>query len=152
LWIVSIFSVGVLTRRALQYVPDLQDILIPFLFGLTEAVAIFSIGFQKISLYYFSIGFFWIVGFFSFFHMFRESKLLYERNRIVLEHFSTTIQNGQRISILNAIIFFSFGISETLWNLNSLYFAIVALVWGVLHISFAHIWWKRMKRLTVDSQ
>ncbi len=152
LWIVSVFSVGVLTRRALRYVPDERDILIPFLFGLTEALAIFSISFQKFSWYYFSIGLFWLVGFFSFFHMFRESKLLYEKNRVVLDHFSTTIRNGQRLSILFAILFFSFSMSETLWNLNSLYFAIVALVWGVLHISFAHIWWIRMKRLTVDSQ
>ncbi|MCJ7445136.1 MAG: hypothetical protein MUO26_11545 [Methanotrichaceae archaeon] len=62
----------------------------------------------------------------------------YERNKDVLEIFGNWDQKAKLMVVLRCIIFFSFGVLETLFNLYSLSLAIITLVLNALVIVILH--------------
>jgi hypothetical protein len=131
------YSHAVLT---LQLTPTTLGALVPFLFGVTQALAIFSINLQQSALFYFSMSFNALVGLSSYISMFREARLHQDRaaNRLFLERAGTYPRNIERTTVARFAIFLSFGVTEALFKLNSLYLAIVVLVMNVMMLVVIH--------------
>jgi hypothetical protein len=148
IWIILIsalflFIAAIWIAYTRQYVimtvaPQTLDGIIPFLFGLTQALAIFSIDLNELSWYYFSLTSIALVGVIQYTHTFREARIHYERNKDMLELFGNWDQKAKFMAILRGLIFFSFGVLEALLNLHSLLLAIITLILNVLLIVVLH--------------
>ncbi len=121
---------------AARLVPTTVDALIPFCFGVTQALIIFSINMHQLTWFYFAFAANAIVGSSAYIWMTRRYELYSYRaeNRIAFENAKPFIQNARRFSIIRIVIFFSFGVAEALLSLNSLLLAIIVLVMNVLQL------------------
>lgn len=129
------------TRQIIVFslAPQTLDGLIPFCFGLTQALAVFSINLHELSWFYFSLSSIAIVGFIQYMHLFREARIHYERNKDALELFGDWERKAKLMAVLRALIFFAFGALEAFLDLHSLYLAIITLVLNALVIITIHI-------------
>ena len=152
--IVAMFILIVATWMAYSHyvtsfrlVPSSLDALLPFCFGATQALVIFSISLQQLAWFYFAMVPNAMVGFLSAYVLTREVRLNqeYEEHRVVTEKVGSF--SGQTLPqwyALRGMIFFSFGVAEVLLNLQSLFLAIVVLGLNVLSFVFVGAGAKRM--------
>lgn len=118
----------------LRLVPSTMDALVPFCLGVTQALAIFSIIHQQIAWFYFAMSLNSIVLLSAYISVFREARLQQDRveNRTLVELAGTYPRTTKLVAVARSVIFFSFGVAETLLKLNSLYLAIFVLVMNVV--------------------
>ncbi len=121
---------------AARLVPSTMDALIPFCFGLTQALIIFSINMHQLAWFYFAFTANAIVGSSAYIWVVRQYKVYDYRveNRLALEYARPFIENARRFSFIRIVIFFSFGVTEAVLNLNSWLLAIALLAMNVLQL------------------
>ena len=131
------YSQAVLT---LQLTPTTLGSLVPFCFGVTQALAIFSINLQQSDLFYFSMSLNALVGLSSYISMFREVRLHQDRpaNKLFLDRAGTYPRNIERTTVARFVIFVSFGVTEALFKLNSLFLALFVLAMNVMMLVVIH--------------
>lgn len=135
------------TRQIVVFnlVPQTLDGLIPFCFGVTQALAVFSINLQELSWFYFSLSSIAVVGFIQYVHLFREARIHNERNKDALDLLGDWDRKAKLMAVLRALIFFTFGVLEALLDLHSFYLAIITLVLNALVIFIIH---RSLKKLS----
>jgi hypothetical protein len=154
LWIILIFAIFFFmisiwisyTRlvAVFQVTPQTLDGIIPFCFGLTQALVILSINLKELSWYYFSLTSIAVVGLIQWAHAFHQARLHYERNRILLEAFRNWDRRAKRMAVIRGPIFVAFGVSEALFHLHSLPLAFITLVMNALLLVFLHTSFKKL--------
>jgi hypothetical protein len=114
----------------MQLVSTAVDALIPFCFGATQALVIFSISMRELAWLYFAFPANALVGSSSYMWMVHQLPFYDYRaeNRIAFESAKPFVYRARRFAVAQAVIFFSFGVTEALLGLNSLLLAIVAYV------------------------
>jgi hypothetical protein len=124
----------------LRLVPTTLGALVPFCFGVTQALVIFSIVHQQIAWFYFAMTLNALLGFSSYVVYLREAKLEEDRieNRILLERMGADPRRIEFMTVLRSTIFFSFGVAEALFKLESLFFAFVVLALNIIMIASVH--------------
>jgi hypothetical protein len=127
-----------------QVVPQTLDGIIPFCFGLTQALAVFSINLKELSWYYFSLSFIAVVGLIQWAHAFHQIRLQHERNRVLLEAFGNWDRRAKRMAVIRGPIFVAFGVSESLFHFHSLPLAVITLVMNALLLVFLHTSFKKI--------
>ncbi len=129
------------TRQIIVFnlIPQTLDGLIPFCFGVTQALAVFSISLHELSWFYFSLTSIAIVGFIQYVHVFREARLHYERNKDALELFGDWDRKAKLMAVFRGLIFLAFGVSEAFLDLHSILLASITLVLNALVIIIIHI-------------
>ena len=154
LWIILIFAIFFFmisiwisyTRlvAVFQVTPQTLDGIIPFCFGLIQALVILSINLKELSWYYFSLTSIAVVGLIQWAHAFHQARLHYERNRILLEAFGNWDRRAKRMAVIRGPIFVAFGVSEALFHLHSLPLAVITLVMNALLLVFLHTSFKKL--------
>ncbi|MGZ8884770.1 MAG: hypothetical protein ACXW0U_07670 [Halobacteriota archaeon] len=120
---------------SLRLKPTSLDALIPFCFGATQALVIFSISLQQLAWFYFAMVANAAVAISQTYVLWREVRLHqeYEEHRVWIEK-SRSLSVLPRWYAVRLLIFLSFGVAEALFNLHSLLLAIVYL--GLCIMSF----------------
>ncbi len=123
-----------------RLLPSTIDAAIPFFFGVTQALIIFSITLQQVAWFYFAFSLNALVGFASFVSTVRELKQHEDRieNKFILARARPSIRMNTRMIVLRSVIFFSFGMIETLFKLQSLFLAVVVLAMNIVMIIAVH--------------
>jgi hypothetical protein len=134
--IMSIWITYTRTVPAMRVIPQTLDGIIPFFFGLTEALVIFCISFHEIAWFYLSLSFLAVVAIIQYIHSFRQARLHYEKNREFLEKMGSWDRKAILMAAVRGSIFFVFGIAEAFFLQNSLYIAIIFLFMNVVLIIF----------------
>jgi hypothetical protein len=122
---------------SLRLTPSSLDALIPFCFGATQALVIFSISLQQLAWFYFAMVANALVAISQTYVIFREVRLHqeYEEHRVWIEK-SGSLSVLPRWYAVRLLIFLSFGVAEALLNLHSLLLAIVFLALCVMSFVF----------------
>ncbi len=136
--IISIWITYTRTVPAMRVIPQTLDAIVPFFFGLTQALAIFCISLHEIAWFYFSLSSCAVVAILQYIHSFRQARLHYEKNREFLEKMGPWDRKAIMMAVIRGSIFIIFGLSEAFFELKSLYFAIFFLLINVLLIMFLH--------------
>jgi len=136
--IISIWITYTRTVPAMRVIPQTLDAIVPFFFGLTQALAIFCISLHEIAWFYFSLSSCAVVAILQYIHSFRQARLHYEKNREFLEKMGPWDRKAILMAVIRGSIFIIFGLSEAFFELKSLYFAIFFLLINVLLIMFLH--------------
>jgi hypothetical protein len=138
------YMIGISTYR---WVPKTPDAIIPFLFALSQGFLIYSIDFQNSAWWFFSGSLVCLVGFLSFFNMYRQARKLPEKNSVVLELAGSTPRVNE-IGILSfGAMLLAFGVFELMWKMNSLYLVIVSLVGIAAWMVKSGISWKKFNEI-----
>jgi hypothetical protein len=121
----------------LRFTPSTYDALILFCLGLIQAIAIFCIGLQKVGWYYFSIGLVALMALAAYVFGAREAHLD-DDNRALLARMDAYVYRAIPLAVVSVLIYFAFGVSEVLFYLNSLFFALFNLASNVFRIFVLH--------------
>lgn len=146
LMVITIWQEFVIGSITFLWVQRLPDAMLLFLFGLTQALVVFSIDRHRIVWFCFSMSSVAILAFFQKINTLREARWHFERNRVALE-LSGDYYRISEISILvYAMLLFFFGVSEVIWpsRLNPLYIAILMAVSLVANLIRGHIFWRKI--------
>jgi hypothetical protein len=144
--IISIWITYTRTVPAMRVIPQTLDAIIPFFFGLTQALAIFCISLHEIAWFYFSLSSCAGVAILQYIHSFRQARFHYENNREFLEKMGPWDRKAIMMAVIRGSIFIVFGLSEAFLKLKSLYFAIFFLLINVLLIIFLHRSFKELSK------
>jgi len=144
LMIIAFWQEYIVGSIVFRWAPGLPDAMIPVLFGLTESLVVFSISFQQIVLYYFSLSSVCVVAVLQYVNLIRESSWHFEKNRAALELSKELYRTNEIWMLVYAVAAFFFGMSEVIWRLNSLYLAIFIVLCLVAWLIRGHIFWKRL--------
>jgi hypothetical protein len=136
--IISIWITYTRTVPAMRVIPQTLDAIVPFFFGLTQALAIFCISLHEIAWFYFSLSSCAVVAILQYIHSFRQARLHYEKNREFLEKMGPWDRKAIMMAVIRGSIFIIFGLSEAFLKLKSLYFALFFLLINILLIMFLH--------------
>ena len=117
----------------LRLTPSSLDALIPFCFGATQALVIFTIGLQQLAWFYFAMAANAVVAISQTLVIVREVRLHqeYEEHRVWIEK-SKSIFPLPLWFAVRLLLFLFFGVAEALFNLHSLLLAIVYLALCVM--------------------
>jgi len=124
------YTRGVIAAR---FVPSTIGAVIPFLFGVTQALVIFCITLQQVAAFYFAFFLNALVGFVQSVSFVREVKLNQDciENRVLLSRLGPTFRTTVRMMGARAVI-------EALFRLNSLVLAVILLASNVVMIVGVH--------------
>ncbi len=127
---------------AMRFVPSTLDSLVPFFFGVSQALVIFSINLQHASWFYFACTLTSLVALSAYISVYRQLRQHQDRieNRAFLSRLQPTERIAIRWSMLRGAIFFSFGVIEALLALQSLLLATVVLAMNVAQIVIVRRW------------
>ncbi|MGZ8886302.1 MAG: hypothetical protein ACXW1O_07010 [Halobacteriota archaeon] len=130
---------------SLRLTPSSLDALIPFCFGATQALVIFSISLQQLAWFYFAMVANAMVAISQTYVLKREVGLHqeYEAHRVWIEK-SGSLSGLPRWFAVRLLLFLSFGVAEALLNLQSIFLAIVYLALCVASFFFVGIGAKQM--------
>lgn len=143
--IVSLWQGYIMETSIYRYVPQTPDMIIPFFLALAESLMIYGIDFQNIAWWYFSNSLYTLVVFFAFFFLYKQARKQPERNRVVLKLAGSSSSRIKGIGILGCgVLTLFFGVFESTWKMNSLYFAVVPLVMAVIWLVYQDIGWKKL--------
>ena len=134
--IMSIWITYTRLTSAMRIIPQTMDGVIPFFFGLTEAIPIFFISLHELAWFYLSLPACAFVAIVQYIHSFRQARLLPEKNREFLEKMAPWEPKAIQMAVIRASIFIFFGLIEAFFLLNSLYLAIIFLFLNVFLIIF----------------
>jgi hypothetical protein len=144
LLIIAIWQEYIVGSIVFRWAPGLPDAMIPVLFGLTESLVVFSISFQQMVLFYFSLSSVCVIAFLQYVNLIRESNWHFEKNRAALELSRELYRINEIWIFVYAVAAFFFGLSEAIWRLNSFYLAIFIVLCLVAWLIRGHIFWKRL--------
>jgi ribosomal protein L40E len=130
---------------SLKLTPSSLDALIPFCFGATQALVIFSISLQQLAWVYFAMAANAMVAISQTYFTVRQVRLHqeYEENRAWVEK-SGALSTLKRWFAVRLLIFLFFGIVEALLNLHSLFLAVVYLALCIMSFVFVGFGAKQM--------
>ncbi len=149
LLVITVWQEYVIASITFEYVPNLPDALIIFLFGLTQALVVFSIDYHRIVWYCFSMSSVCIVAFLAYVNALHEAKWNLEKNRVALELSRNLYRISKSWILVYSIPSFLFGISEILWpsRLNPLYIVIIIAASLVAWLIRGHIFWRKLVQI-----
>ncbi len=133
-----------MATQSFRYQVNLWSLILPFVIGTAQFLLILSIDLQKVAWWYLSLSLVTLVAFFSFDNSYRRARLFYEENRVVLERLGATTLTTEISILVVTLIYFCFGVLESIWKLNSLYIAIVALAIIIVWIVRENSYWKKI--------
>ena len=136
--IMSIWITYTRLSSAMRVIPQTLDGVIPFFFGLTEAIPIFCISLHELAWFYVSLSACAFVAIVQYIHSFRQVRKHPEKNREFLEKMAPWELKAVIMAGIRGLIFIFFGLIEAFFLLNSLFLAIIFLFLNVLLIIFLH--------------
>jgi hypothetical protein len=136
--IMSIWITYTRLTSAMRVIPQTMDGVIPFFFGLTEAIPIFCISLHELVWFYVSVSACGFVAIVQYITSFRQVRLHPEKNREFLEKMAPWELKAILMAGIRALIFIFFGLIEAFFLLNSLYLAIIFLFMNIALIIFLH--------------
>jgi hypothetical protein len=125
--IIVIWLETVMATQSFRYPQNFWHVILPFFIGSAQFLLIMSIDLQNVAWWYFSLSSVTLVAFLTFFHTYRQARLYHEENRAVLEKLGGSARTTEISILVVTLIYFCFGAFESIWKLNSLYVAVVAL-------------------------
>jgi hypothetical protein len=136
--IISIWITYTRLTSVMRVVPQTMDGIIPFFFGLAEAIPIFCITLHVVAWFYLSLSACAMVAIVQYIHSFRQARLHPELNREFLEKMGSWAPKAILMSVIRFFLWIGFGFVEVFRLLNSLYLAIIFLFLNVVLIIFLH--------------
>lgn len=137
-FIVAIWMTYTRSVAVFVLVPQTLDAIIPFCFAVTQALAVFSINLHEVAWFYYSLCSIAVVGYVQYYHTFHQARLHLDKNRAVLQLLGNWDQKARLMAVVRGLTFLSFGVAESILHLESLYLALITLIYNVLLIVFLH--------------
>lgn len=125
--IMSIWITYTRTTSTMRLIPETLDGVIPFFFGLTEAIPIYLLALHELAWFYLSLSACAMVAIVQYIHTFRQLRLHHRENREVLEKIGPWEPRAILMAGIRAFLFILFGLIEIFFLLHSLLLAIIFL-------------------------
>jgi hypothetical protein len=136
--IMSIWITYTRLTSAMRVIPQTLDGIIPFFFGLTEALSIFCISLHEVVWFYFSLVFLAAVAIVQYLHSFHQAHVHFEKNREFLEKIGSWDKNAIMMAVARGLFFIVFGCTAAFFPQYSLFIALIFLCMNIVLIIFLH--------------